>query len=142
MSNDGTGFDRRAEADAWRANLRAMRQEAGPQGRTGCGPLDDLGHCINRTHSLKCSQSMSSAAAKAGFAQQGTAAADRLWIAAQAEREHMAALTRSPGQIAAEAARAEKSRQAQAERDRAAAARVTGANWAETGRGGWLPGAA
>jgi hypothetical protein len=77
----GDDFARKA-ADEWRANLRAMRQAAGPQGRTGCGVLDDFGNCRNRTHTLKCAESITSAANRATFAPQGTAESDRLWIAA------------------------------------------------------------
>lgn len=130
-------FNRQAEAAQWRANLRAMRQDAGPQGRTACGVRDDLGSCINRTHTLTCAASMASTASKATFAPTGSREADRLWAADAAERRRMHELVGGPD-AAEETARAEaKAREAEAKRERTAARGRNGAAWVETGRGGW-----
>jgi hypothetical protein len=138
MSNEDMSFARLA-ADEMRALLLANRQRSGPQGRTGCGTLDDFGYCTNVSHSVACAASMSSAASKATFKIPGSREADEAWRAVAAERESLAAITRSPAAAAAHAEREAKAREREAERARKAALRETGANWATTGRGaGWL----
>ena len=123
-------FDARLAADEWRAALGRNRAAAGPQGRTACGPVDDNGYCRSASHSVRCAESMSSAASKATFKVPGSAAADRAWLAAKAEREGQASMTSAPGVEA----RSAKAREAAAERAERLARSRTGASWVTSGR--------
>jgi hypothetical protein len=134
------GWSDTPEAEEWRSLLARNRQAAGPQGRTACGTVNDLGYCMSSAHSVACAASMASASNTATFRAPGSAAADEAWAAARAERERMRAMVRSPEQAAAEAERERKASEAQAERERRAAlTRSGGSHWVTTGRGpGWL----
>lgn len=144
MSNGsaGAGWADSAAADEWRANLRRSRQAAGPQGRTACGTVSEFGYCMSGGHTPACASSIISAVNKATWEPSGSPAADRAWLAAKAERDRMAAITRGGADDSAAALREAKATAAKAERAHEAALTRGGAAWARTGRNpGWFTGA-
>jgi hypothetical protein len=141
MANDDDSLTRLVLADREAALSRARARPGPhrPRAKAACGPVDDLGLCRNSHHEAGCARAMVSATSMATFVPPGGAEYEAAQQHAAAERARMRDMVRSPAARAAEAERQRNADEARAEKQRRAALRETGSNWATTGRGArWL----
>ena len=144
LVNDQRAVELANDVRAAAARLKQMdlleQARLNARANTLCGPPDDYGRCRSAYHTMQCANAnMTSASTRATFARADEPGYQAAWDAAREERRRMHEMLSSPAQLEAEREKERKAADTAAEKQRRAAMRETGANWATTRRGtAWL----